>query len=310
MALKGTELQWLWSAVDKLDLVNFLKETEEERQIKETFPMNYLTKEGIEKLKVRIINMELPEFQYYYEKSFVQRMFKKDLEQVPECPICVHISTEREVCSYCGKDLSLCECACYMEEKLKVSEYSDDPAKYEVCFYCGKDLEDPNHSIKQCTKEADEAIRQLEYTQFYREQKLQTTFSAIEGALNKEANAIRAEGRESLSKFHFFLQMSTMTFDALVEEAAWVCCRSVRESDPITTSSLSLSAPFMAIAVIGVEAKGCFYPNLRTTTDLQGIYGTILFEYNSSITDNFPVQIDDSLPFGKAVIRKNFTKDS
>jgi len=135
--------------------------------------------------------------------------------------------------------------------------------------------------------------------------KLQTTFQAIEEALDKEMKAIRKENKESLSNFHFFLQMSTLTFNILVEDD-WVCCQSNRDHDSVQTSSF----PFMAVAMIGATKIGQLYPNLRLTSDLQSIYGTIHFEYSSRITDDFPVKIDDSLPFGKAIIRKHFPKDT
>ena len=270
MALKGTEMMWLWNAIDKFDLVKYIKDHEEERQIKETFPMiDYFNKEGIEKLKVRIVNTELPEL-HYYKTSFTREILERDYEKVSECPICAHLSVERE-----------------------------------VCFYCGEELSDPNHSLNQCIKEADEAIRSLEYKEYYRKEKLQVTFQAIEQALDEEIMNVREEKKESLSNFHFFLQMSTMTFDALVEDD-WVCCQSNRQSSFTTTNSF----PFMAVAVMGTTTRGQLYPNLRLTSDLHKIFGTIHFEYSTGITDAFPVQVDDSLPFGKAVIRKHFPKDS
>jgi len=265
MALKGTELQWLWDAVDKFDVVKYIKDNEETRRIKEMFPMtNYFKKPENAEYKIRMVDTELSPF--YRFRTELER----DYEKVLECPVCAHLSAETE-----------------------------------TCFYCGEELSDPDHSLDQCIKESHEAIRALEYKEYYRKEKLQRTFQAVEQALDEEIKTVRKEKKESLSNFHFFLQMSTMTFDALVEDD-WVCCQSDRESNSTTTSSF----PFMAVAVMGTTTRGQLYPNLRLTSDLQRIFGTILFEYASGITDAFPVQIDDSLAFGKAVIRKHSPKDT
>jgi len=270
MALKGTELQWLWDAVDKFDLGKYIKTTVEEKELEEAFPMtDYFKLEKKSEYKIRMVSTELSPFYYFKTDSYYPQL-KRDYEKVSECPVCAHLSAESE-----------------------------------TCFYCGEELSDPDHSLDQCIKESHEATQALEYKEYYRKEKLQVTFQAIEEALDKEMNIVRKENKESLSNFHFFLQMSTLTFDALVEDD-WVCCQSHRSSNFTTTSSF----PFMAVAMMGATKIGQLYPNLRLTSDLQNVHGTIHFEYSLGLTDAFPVKIDDSLPFGKAVIRKHFPKDT